>query len=147
MGLHKFGSVGLLLVVTAFLAILTVPGAVGVVVSDVGISLQQGSGTVMVTILNCVGSPIPNAPVQLRSLTWDQWTYTGPNGVATLSAPAGTYTLQGGINAYPFSQTINLGAGGVSVTVRLGAGCSISSAPTQTVIIYTSNGVTYTYTP
>ncbi|MGP8069516.1 MAG: hypothetical protein ACLP5V_06465 [Candidatus Bathyarchaeia archaeon] len=145
--MRRFGSVGLLLVVTAFLAISTVPGAVGVVISDVRISLQQGSGTVMVTVLNCAGNPVQNAPVQLRSLTWDQWTYTGPNGVATLSAPAGTYTLQGGINAYPFSQTINLGTGVVSVTVRLGAGCSISSAPTQTVIIYTSNGVTSTYTP
>jgi len=132
MGLHKFYSFGLLLVLTALLAILTVPGAVGVVVSDVRISPEQGSGTVMVTILNCVGNPIPNAPVQLRSLTWDQWTYTGPNGVATLSAPVGTYTLQGGINAYPFSQTINIGTAVVTVTVNLGPGCSISSFPTQT---------------
>jgi hypothetical protein len=141
MGLRKFGSVGLLLVVTAFLAVSSVPGAIGVVISDVGISPEQGTGSVMVTVLNCAGNPIPYAPVQLRGFTFDQWAYTGPNGVATIVAPSGTYTLQGGINEYPFSQTITLGAGVVSVTVRLGPGCSISSFPTQ------STTYTATYTP
>jgi hypothetical protein len=141
MGLHKVGSVGLLLIITACLAISTVPGAVGVVISAAGISPQQGTGSVMVTVLNCAGNPIPNAPVQLRGLTWSQWAYTGPNGVATLVAPAGTYTLQGGINDYAFSQIITLGAGVVTVTVHLGAGCSISIFPTQRTT-YTA-----TYTP
>ena len=147
MGLQKFGLVGLLLIATSLLAISTVPGAVGVSISDVGIAPQQGSGMVMVTVLNCAGNPIPNAPAQLRGVTWSQWTYTGPNGVATISAPPGAYTLQGGINGYPFSQLLNVGGGVVAVTVRIGAGCSISSFPTQATITYTSYGIVYTSTP
>jgi len=142
--LRKFGPVGLLLILTISLVIFIVPGTFGTVLGDTGISPQQGSGTVMVTVLNCAGNPVENAVVQLRSLTWDQWTYTGPNGVATLSAPAGTYTVQGGINDYAFSQTITLGAGVVTVTVRLGAGCSISIFPTQRTTYTAPYTPTYT---
>lgn len=138
MGLHRFGFVGLLLIVTALVAISTVPGAVGVVISDAGIS-PQGSGAVMVTVLDCAGNPVPYAVIQLRSLGWGVWIYTGPNGEATLSAPSGTYTLQGGYGAFIFSQTINVGTGVVAVTVRLGAGCStVSSSSSATQTTYTS---------
>jgi hypothetical protein len=134
MGLHKLGSVGLLLIVTALLAVSTIPGAVGGVVGYDGISPQQGPATVTVTVHDCAGNPVRNAAIQIQSLppTWDQWTYTNSNGVAILSAPPGTYTLQGGYGTFKFSQTINFGTGGVTVTGSLGAGCNSFSSSTQT---------------
>jgi len=134
MGLHKFAPVGLLLIVTALLAIYTVPGAIGVVVSDAGISSQQDPATVVITVRDCAGNPVTNAAIQLQSLppTWDQWTYTNSNGVAALVAPTGTYTLQGGYGTFFFSQTISFGTGGVTATVSLGAGCNSFSSSTQT---------------
>jgi len=126
--LHKFGPVGLILILTASLAVFTVPGTFGAVVSDAGMSPQQGTGAVVVTVLDCGGNRIANAVVQVRGLSWSQWIYTGDDGVATIVAPVGTYTVQGGYGNFPFSQPINLGTGGVALTVNVGPGCSSSSS-------------------
>ncbi|MGP8069899.1 MAG: hypothetical protein ACLP5V_08420 [Candidatus Bathyarchaeia archaeon] len=132
-GLHKSGQVGLLLTLTSFLAIFLVPGAVGVVVGGAGISPQQGLPQVMVTVVDCSGNPVGSAVIQLYSLTTDQWSYTASNGEAILSVFAGTYTIRGGYGTFIFSQTINVGTGGSTVAVSLGAGCNtISSSSIQT---------------
>lgn len=139
MGLHKFGPVGLLLIVTALVS--TVPGAVGVAVGEAGISPQQGLPQVIVTVRDCAGNPVGSAVIQMYSLTTDQWTYTLSDGVAKLSVFAGTYTIRGGYGTFVFSQTINVGTGGSTVAVGLGAGCyTISSSSIQTTY-------SYTYTP
>jgi hypothetical protein len=130
--LQKSGPVGLLLTLTVLLVITTLPGAVGIVINDTGISPQQGSGTVVVRVVDCAGNPVGSVVIQLQSLTWDQWAYTNWEGVATLLVPAGTYTLQGGYGNFPFSETISVGAGGVTVTVNRGAGCYSFSTSTQT---------------
>ena len=91
-------------------------------------------GTVVVTVLDCAGNPVPNAVVQLQGLGKSQWIYTGANGVATLVAPVGNnYTVQGGYAIFPFNQTFNLGAEGFTVTVKLGAGCSIVGVVIQPI--------------
>ena len=103
----------------------TVPGAVGAAVGEVAISPEQASATVIVTILGCTGAPVGNAVVlQLQGVGWGGgWAYTNGNGVATLSVPAGTYTLQGGYSSFKFSQTITVPSGITTVEVNLGAGC------------------------
>ncbi len=132
-GLHKFLPGGLVLIVTALLAVSTVSGAVGGVVGDAGISPQQDPATVTVAVHDCGGNAVRNAAVQIQSLppTWDQWTYTDSSGVARLVAPPGTYTLQGGYGTFLFSHSITFGAGGASVAVSLGAGCNSFSSSTQ----------------
>jgi hypothetical protein len=126
--LHKLGPIGLLLILTASLAIFTVPGTFGAVVTPAANSPEQATGAVVVTVLDCGGNRIANAVVQVRGLSWSQWIYTGDDGVATIIAPVGTYTVQGGYGNFPFSQTITVGTGGVSVTVNVGPGCSSSSS-------------------
>ena len=108
---------------TALLAISNGPGTAGAVINAAGISPQQGLGTITITVHDCAGNPVANAVIQLESLSRSQWTYTNPNGVAALSAPAGAYTLQGGYGTFLFSQTINLSAGSATATAALGAGC------------------------
>jgi hypothetical protein len=132
MNLHNFGSAALLLIVTALLAVSTIPGGVSVVVGDVGISPEQSSGLVVVTVLNCAGNPVTNAVIQLQGLSRGEWTYTGSNGVAQIVVPPGTYTLQGGYGTSSFSQTLNVGTGVVTLTVSLGVGCSSISSSTST---------------
>lgn len=132
MRLQKFGPVALLLTLTASLAILAVPGTLGAIIIVAGISVQQSPATVTVTIHDCAGNPVPSAVIQLQSLGWGQWAYANSNGVAILSAPPGTYTLQGGYGNSPFSQTIYVGAGGYTETVSLGKGCATTfSSSTQ----------------
>jgi hypothetical protein len=118
-------------------------GVLGVVIHENEISAQQVAGTVMVTIVDCSGNPVAGAVVQLQNLSWGGWTYTGPNGVATISGvPPGTYTVQGGYSRSPtvqygysnfkFSQTITVGVGGSTLTVILGNGCGIYTTTTTT---------------
>lgn len=130
--LHKIGPVGLLLILTASLAIFTVPGTFGAVVTPAANSPEQATGAVVVTVLDCGGNRIANAVVQLQGLSRSQWIYTGADGVATIVVPVGTYTLQGGYGNFPFSRTITVGTGGVSVTVNVGAGCLSSSSSSST---------------
>jgi hypothetical protein len=120
--LHKFGPIGLLLILTVTLATFVAPGTFSTVLGDPGISPL---GTVVITIHDCAGNPVVNAVVQLQGLSRSQWIYTAPNGVATLVAPVGNYAVQGGYATFPFNQTINLGTAGFTATETLGAGCSI----------------------
>lgn len=113
----------------------TVPGAVGVVLGEVGFSPQQATGAVRVTVMDCGGNRIANAIVQLQGLGRSQWLYTGADGVATIVVPVGTYTVQGGYGNFPFSQTVTVGTAGASVTVNVGPGCSSTSgSSTQTAV-------------
>jgi hypothetical protein len=118
-------------------------GVLGVVTDENGISAQQVAGTVVITVVDCSGNPVAGAVVQLQNLRWGGWTYTGPNGVATISGvPPGTYTVQGGYTRSPtvqggygnfnFKQTITVGAGGGTLTVILGNGCGIYTTTTTT---------------
>ena len=121
--LGKFRLVGILLILTASLVICATPRTLNTVYGDTG---SSPVGTVVVTVLDCAGNPVPNAVVQLQGLGKSQWIYTGANGVATLVAPVGNnYTVQGGYATFPFNQTINLGTAGFTATETLGAGCSI----------------------
>lgn len=131
--LHKLGPIGILFILTVSLAIFTVPGTFGAVVSAAGFSPQQATGAVVVTVLDCAGHPVDNAVVQVQGLGRSQWIYTGANGVATIVAPVGTYTVQGGYGNFGFSQTVTVGIGGAALTVNVGAGCSTSRSSTQTV--------------
>lgn len=122
--LNKFGPFGLLVILTASLALLTVPGTFGAVVSLASFSPQQAAtGAVAVTVMDCGGNRIANAVVQVQGLYWSQWKYTGYDGVATIIVPVGTYTVQGGYGVYHFSEPITVGTAGVALTVNTGANC------------------------
>jgi hypothetical protein len=122
-GLHKFRSGGLLLILTALLAISTFP--VGVVVGETGISPEQAPTTLMITVHDCSGNPIANVVIQVQGLGsgWGGWAYTNGAGVATLSVPQGTFTLDGGYSTFKFSQPLTLASGVTTVAVNLGSGC------------------------
>ncbi len=119
-----FGLAGLLLILTASLALFSVSGTFGTVLGDTGFSPQQSLPMVKVTMLGCAGNPVQSAAIQLESLTVSQWTYTDSNGNAFLSVPPGTYTLRGGYSTFNFNDTISVGAEDFTVTVNLGGGCS-----------------------
>ena len=118
----------MLLILTASLAIFTLPGTFGAAVGDAGISPEQATGAVVVTVLDCGGNRIANAVVQVQGLSSSQWKYTGDDGVATIVVPVGTCILFKVATATsPSPKPSRLARGAFPVTVNVGAGCNSSS--------------------